>query len=327
MAEFDAWYAQNPSAPIPAHLQAAARQRATSSGVYGKAPAKPAAPKPAGTGLPTAQTSAEAIIRTQMTALGLGALGTWAWNAYKNGMPVEQIFLEMRQRPEYKARFPGMTALAKQGRAISEAEYIDLERTYVEIYRRGGLPSGFYDSPDDFGKLIAGNVSPAELSSRVEFATAAVYQTDTAARNALKQYYGIGQGDLVAYWLDPNKALPLLAVRKQAGDIGGAATRTGFGGVSMAEAESLARIGVDANRATEGFGLLYQNRELMGDLPGGADEPTIGRTQQLNAAFRGNARAQEAIEKKRSRRIAEFSGGGQYAESKEGFGGLGSASN
>lgn len=272
------------------------------------------------------QLSAQAIIQAQMRALGLAALGTWAWNAYKNGMSLEQIFLEMRNTDEYKARFPAMAALAKQGRAISEAEYIDYERTIAGMFHAAGLPKGFYDRPDDFATLIAGNVSPAEVGERVQLATTAVYQSDPATRAELQRLYGISGGELTAYWLDPNKALPLLQQRLIAGQVAGASQRSGFGALTLREAETLGKLGVTPDQAIQGFGALYENRQLMEALPGERGLRTIGRTEQFGAVFQGEADTQAEIERRRRLRQGQFEGGTAFAESREGYAGLGVAS-
>jgi hypothetical protein len=41
-----------------------------------------------------------------------------------------------------------------------------------------GLPKSFYDSPSDYATWIGGDVSPTEIKSRVDLATAATTAAD-----------------------------------------------------------------------------------------------------------------------------------------------------
>ncbi len=274
--------------------------------------------------LTTEEQSAKAMLDSSLGEFGLGGLGGWAWEQFKRGVPVEQIFLDLRERPEYRARFPGMEALTKRGRAISEREYIELERSYTQIARAAGLPSGFYDQPDDFARLVQNEVSPQEFSTRVEMAAVSAYQSPPELRDELSRLYGMGPGELTAYWLDPDRALPLLQQQFLAGQIGSRARTTGFGTLTRDEAERLAQQGVTEQRAQEGFGRLAESGELFRALPGtGEDE--ITREEQLGATFTGNANALERVRRRQARRRGEFQGGGSYATSREGIGGLGPA--
>src|SRR5689334_18836184 len=105
---------------------------------------------PAPSGLTAEQKSARAILDDTLAQYGLSGLGDRLWQQYLNGEPIEQIMVDLRKTPEYKARFPGMEALSKKGRAISEGEYISIERGYAQLFREYGLPAGFYDDPSDF---------------------------------------------------------------------------------------------------------------------------------------------------------------------------------
>lgn len=276
-------------------------------------------------GLPSGSSdaSAKAIIQGFLENYGLGGLAEWAWSQYANGAPIEQIMLDLRKRPEYKARFPAMEALAKKGMAISESQYVDYERQATGVMRAAGLPEGFYDQHGDFTKFLTSEVSISELNDRVQLAAQAAFTAPAEVRSELNRLYGIGAGDLTAYWIDPDKALPLLQQKFVAAQIGGASQRTGFGNLAVSEAERLASLGID--NPTQGFDTLVSNKELFTPLPGEPGE-AIGRGDQLAAAFEGNVDAQNKIEKRARTRLAPFASGGGFALSKEGFGGVGSQS-
>jgi hypothetical protein len=287
------------------------------------AAAAPSAPAAPAAGPAPEQQSARADLDALLDQWGLKGLGSKIWEAYLGGTPASALPQLVRGTDEYKQRFAGMDALQQKGRAISEGEYISLERSYTQVLRAAGLPQGFYDAPDDFSRLIGGEVSVAELADRVQTYTRVALQAPEEVRSELQRLYGIGPGELTAYFIDPDKALPLLQKQAAAAEISGSAVRTGFGGLSRSEAETVAGSGTNAQQAEQGFGALVDARELFTSLDAG--EEGIGRGTQLGAVFGGNARAREEIEKRRARRKAQFAGGGGFAADKEGFSGLGSA--
>ncbi len=80
----------------------------------------------------------------------------------------EMILLGMYDQPSYKTRFPGMEGLRKVGRTISEDEYTRIENAMIQTARFFDLPKGFYDNPEDFGNLIAKQVSAKEYQDRLQ---------------------------------------------------------------------------------------------------------------------------------------------------------------
>lgn len=264
--------------------------------------------------------SAKALITGTLTTYGLGSLADWAWKKWQNGESIDQIMLELRSTKEYKARFPAMDQLSKDGHAISESEYINLEETYISLGRQFGLPSGFYDQPSDFTKLILGHVSASEFQSRLQDYQALVFDTDPTARQELQQFYGIDAGHLAAYFIDPNKALPLIQRQFGAAQAAAAAKITGFGQLDVNQAELIS--GVDPAQLQQGFDTLVQNRQVFNPLPGEAGQ-AIDVNEQLDAAFRGDANAQADIERRARNRAAAFAGGGGVAQTQTGFAGAG----
>lgn len=266
--------------------------------------------------------SAQRIIEAALANLGLRSLARWAWTQHKRGVPIEQIFLEMRERPEYQARFPGIDVLRKKGRAISESQWIEYERSAAQMFRAAGLPSGFYDRPNDFSKFITGEVSLAELQDRVQTYTQAAFAQPPELRNQLRRLYGVNEGDLAAFFMDPNRALPLIQQRFVAAQVSGRAATAGFGQLTASEAEGLAQEGVTDEEAAEAFGEVVNAAELFQPIEGGED--TLGRSDQLSLVA-GNTQARQRVEKQAARRKARFGQGGGFAGSQTGISGLGSA--
>lgn len=283
--------------------------------------AQPAASTEPARGTTPADQSAKAFLTGYLSQYGLGSLGDWAWQKYLNGEPVEQIMLEMRQTPEYKARFGAMDALAQKGHAISESEYIDLERSYTSLFRQAGLSEGFYDSPDDFAQLIAGEVSPSELGRRLDAYSRLVYEADPSAKAFLKEYYGVDDSGILAYTIDPTKALPILEKQFLAAQESAAAVRSGFGGLTKAEAEELANAGLDPQASRELFTRLGLDKELYQPLPGEQGITPLDR-ETLLKTLTGYAPAIQAIERVRTSRKAQFEGGGSFATTNKGVVGV-----
>jgi hypothetical protein len=137
--------------------------------------------------------------------------------------PTESEMLNVIYSSEpYKKRFAGNEAIRKRiadgkgrpgDRLLNPREYMDLESTYRQILQDAGMPTGFWDSPDDFTTLVSEGISPAEMKERVETARMALYDADEFTRQQLKEFYGLSDGELVAYLLDPAKAAPLLEGR------------------------------------------------------------------------------------------------------------------
>ncbi len=275
--------------------------------------------------LTEAQLSAKALITSTLSEYGLSNLADRAWNLYLSGEPIEQVMLDIRQSPEYKARFPGMDTLSKKGRAISESEYIALEKQYVSLFRQAGLPEGFYDQADDFAAFIGNEVSPQEMSGRLDLARRAAYETPPEVRGELSRLYNVGIGDVMAMMLDPTKALPLIQQQFAAAEAGAASALSGFGALTRQEAERLATTGRTFTQYEQGFDTLARSQELFQPIIGETNGDTITRDEQLGAAFTGNTAARRRIERRAQERVAAFQGGGGFAATNQGVTGLGSA--
>lgn len=190
----------------------------------------------------------------------------------ENIMPTdEQILNSIYSSDAYKTRFAANETIKKRmaegkgmpgDRLLTPREYIAAEAGYREILQNANLPVGFYDTQDDFTKLIENSISTAELTERVNIAQNALNNADKNIVDALKTYYGMSTGDLTAYLLDKDKAFNVINSRYQvstedakkmygAAEIGGAAGRAGMG-ASRAFAEEIFTAGKGA-MAEEAF--------------------------------------------------------------------------
>lgn len=207
-------------------------------------------------------------LQTMFAQMGLGSLAGRIFDYVKQGYGADTIGLLLQDTPEYKKRFAGNEARAKAGLPVlNPAEYLASESAYRQILSNAGLPQGFYDSPADFTKWIADDVSPTEIKTRVDMATDAVSRVDPNYRGALFQMYGIGEHDLAAYFLDRKVAEPILKKQAAASAIGAAALRRGFG-LNSLDLEGYAALGISGQDAEAAYGRIADSFESMLGLAG-----------------------------------------------------------
>lgn len=176
------------------------------------------------------------------------------------------------------------------------------------MLRAYGLPEKFYDEIDDFTNWIAGDVSAREIEERVEIASSFVNSTDQNVRSALRNFYNISEGDLIAYFLDEKRAKPLLERQAQAAFVGGAALRQGLS-ISSERAEQFASQGVGAQAANEAFAdiaALLPTATKLGGIYGEAYAQADAEDELLG----GLASARRKRERLAEKEIASFSGSG-----------------
>lgn len=220
----------------------------------------------------------------------------------ENIMPTdEQILNTIYNSDAYKTRFAANEAIKKRmadgkgmpgDRLLTPKEYIQTEEQYRTIIQEAGLPTGFYDTQDDFTKLIENSISAAELVERVNIAKNVLQNADQQIKDSLKNYYGLSDNDMVAYLLDKDKAFSLIDSRfkytteeaKQmytAAEVGGAATRAGLG-ATRGFAEEITAAG-KAGSAEEAFQTTARQQKdyarLLGLYGETAGEEDLARQQ------------------------------------------------
>jgi LysM repeat protein len=268
--------------------------------------------------------SARTIIDGILTSVGLGSLTETVMGVITSPEQLTDafVFSTIRQTREYRERFAGNEQRRAAGlNVLREGEYLALENDLRTVMRNAGLPSGFHDSTADLARFIAGDVSPAELSRRVNQGFRAISEADPATIEAMQRFYGVSQGQLAAFFLDPDVAEPLLMRQVATAQIGAAAARAGFDTViERTAAERMAASGVTEQQATEVFGTLASARELLAPIEAGETALDVADTA-LGLA----GQSPEALQRLRTqqrRRQARFEGGGALATTGAGVTGL-----
>lgn len=284
-------------------------------------------PKPIAKPAPAAvPQSARAIVNSFLALYGLQSLGAWAWNQYTTlggGQgALDQIKLELPDRPEYQQRFPAYKQMAAEGHAMTTDQMIAYEKGAIDVFHNAGIPQGFYDTPAELGQFMAGHVGITELKSRVDLAASAALSTPDVART-MSTYFGVpnAAGALTAYYLDPTKALPVIQQQFTAAQIGADATRTGNTAINAGQAMHLAQLGVTDAQAVTGFAHLGQQQGLFEQQVTG--EAPIDQQTQLAAEFDNSAAAQLRIKQRQQARLADFQGASGENLTSKGLSGLG----
>ncbi len=218
------------------------------------------------------------------------------------------ITLQLQETPEYQQRFAANADRLKKGLAVlTPAEYVNVEDSYRQVLRAYGLKQ--FDNDAYVRQFIANDMSPTELSNRVVTAVQRVQNADPAIVAQLKQYYGIGAPDMVAYVLDPQQQFQKIERQIAASEIGVAAGRQGLtAGVSVAE--QLAAQGVTEAEARKGYATIADilpTAEKLSDIYG----TTLDEYRQAEGeqeVFNSLASAQRKRQKLTAREIAAFSG-------------------
>lgn len=216
--------------------------------------------------------SAYDVLLEQFSQYGLESLVTPLKELITTSVSPSEFALRLRQTEQYKKRFAGNEARISKGlKALDEGTYLALEDKYQSIMRNYGLPASYYAKGDlgrqeGFEKLIANDVSAAELEDRILVAQDRVLKASPEINAALKRFYpSITNGDILAYALDPTQALSDIKKKVTTAEIAGTAEKYGLT-TSEIDAEYLARYGVTKEKAEQGYAtvsdILSRGRQL-----------------------------------------------------------------
>jgi hypothetical protein len=259
------------------------------------------------------QRTADRIATSQMLAdrfqkYNLSSLAPKIKELAINGANEATIMLELQETEEYKQRFKANQERIKKGLAVLDpGTYLRVEDGYRQVLREYGLKQ--FDTDDYVSKFIANDMSPTEFSNRIVTAVQRVQNADPAISKQLRDYYGIGQADLLAYVLDPEQQFQKIQRQVAASEIGVAAARQGLqAGVSVAE--QLAAQGVTEAEARKGYATIADilpTAEKLSDIYGTTMD-TYRQSEAEQEVFNSLASAQRKRQKLTARELAAFGG-------------------
>lgn len=260
--------------------------------------------------------SAYDLLAQEFTQYGLGSLVEPLKALVQENVSPSEFAIRLQQTDAYKQRFSANAdRIAKGLTALKPAEYIAMEDQYQNIMRNYGLPATYYTKDATgkqagFDKLLANDVSQAELEDRVATAQQRVINSNPEVLQALKQFYpDISNADILAYTLDPQNALTNIKRKVTAAEIGGAALAQGLqaqGGT----AESLAGQGITKAQAQQGYtdiaNILPRASQLSEIYNQGPYDQATAEAEVFNTT--GAAQAAAKRKKLTSLETAAFSG-------------------
>jgi len=267
--------------------------------------------------------SAFDILLSEFNQYGLGALIEPLRSLVVSGASPAEFSLRLRETDAYKKRFSANAdRIAKGLTALSPAEYIGLEDQYQNIMRNYGLPASYYAKDSlgtqaGFNQLLANDVSAVELTDRINTAQSRVLNANPEVTTALKTFYpDITDGDILAYSLNPTKALSDIKNKITAAEIGGAAMipKDAMGRsiltTSQARAEQLAGYGVDKAQATQGYSAIGSGLQRGSQLASIYNESPYTQTTAEEEIFKlsGQTEAEKQRKKITGLEKATFSG-------------------
>lgn len=258
-------------------------------------------------GMPGQERDAYAALTTLFNSYGLGSLAPKILSYLQNGYGSDTITILLQQTDEYKKRFAGNQQRIANGlQVLTPAEYLSTEASYKQLLRQNGL-SDHFDNEGNFAEWIGKDVSPTELSDRVNMAV----QATTQAPPQVTQYFnqlGIGTGDLAAYFLNDQNPTPALQLKLNQAQIGGAALQQNLQ-ISAADALTYAQRGVSYQQAQSAY------QRIADILPTANQLSQIYKTQvpvnqqTLEQQYLGQSgSAQLAAERLGQQETATFSG-------------------
>ena len=256
----------------------------------------------------SSQRDAGVIVSNLFKQYGLESLAGKITEYIKGGYSADAVSLMLQDTTEYKTRFAGNAARIKAGMPVlSPGEYLATERSYQQIMSKYGLPAGFHDQTSDYQKFIEADVSPVELDQRAQKASDFVNRNDAQSLAYFRQYYS--NGDMIAFALDPKRAAPLVGKAYEASLIGGAAATQGIG-VSQLVSEDLAGRGVNADQASQGFGIVAADTQAAGQLANIYGGGPLTQQDLIDSTFKSDAVATARKNKLASQERANFGGSG-----------------
>lgn len=253
-------------------------------------------------------TTALADFTASLTSAGMGGLVDTINNWILQDKTAAQIAIDIRKEQVYKDRFPGMEALAKAGKAVSEGTYISMERGMIGILKAYGLDDKVLGTTQKLGEVIGGLVNVQEYENRVQLAA------DHVKKNAdvlasLKEYYGVDTAGAMSYLLDPKVGMDVVNKQVRAAEIGAASDLYNFN-LNQGEAESFINVAgtADLNALKTEFGKARLLANTQARLSGieGYDYKDI---EAVTTVLGNDQMKMLESQKRAAREVARYSGG------------------
>jgi hypothetical protein len=222
---------------------------------------------------------------------------------------IDDIGIQLRESDAFKRRFGANEARRAANKpAYSVSQYLQLESSYRQVLNAAGMPKDFYTDRTDIESFITNDISPDEVQFRVQQGYAAVKNADPAVVNELKTLYGLDEGTLAAYFIDPNKTKDAVVRSARAAEVAAQARKQADIGLTAAQAEQLVLGGVTEQEAQQAFTSVRSLQELTRPTAG---EQALTQEELIQGVTGINAAAQQRVAKTARRRQATLQEGGK----------------
>ena len=229
----------------------------------------------------------------------------------------DAVTLYIRETPEYKKRFAGNEARRAKGLPdLSIATYIGMEDSYRNTLKSNGMPANMYNE-ENMAELIGGDVDVKEFNDRISYARDVMMDSPAGVRAQMSELYGITEGQMLAYFVDPERTAPILKEQARGARIGNIAKENARIQLTGAEATDLAKRGITDAKAQTAFTNISDYGELNTQLSG---EETITQSEKIGSELGYDPLGTQKLKNRQRRRVGEFAGGGGFAQS-QGLGG------
>jgi len=184
-------------------------------------------------------------------------MSTTLMNAYSSEWAAsesEQLALQaVRDTDEYQAQFRGNYDPETGSVRMSESDYMASKAAFEASILSVGMNPEYFE--DDFYTALENEVSPRELTGRLEAAYERVIQSSDAIKTYYSEAYGIDLTDsaILASAINPTIGDKILNRQIAVAEIGGEAAARGYD-IGIGFGERLAQAGVDRRAATQFFG-------------------------------------------------------------------------
>lgn len=273
-----------------------------------------------------AREAASSFLRTLLDQYGMGDLAGSVDNLVKDwGNNTQVIAEKLRLTDSYKTRFKGLLGLQQKGitDVRNEAQYIELESNYRQIFRDSGLV-GFLGDPgsvverDKIADLVSKySLSVNEVQKRVQDATRVASQTPEDVRNAFRDFYGIEPQMITEYFLDPQGTTNRMNQIANAALIGGYGNRAGLS-IDRSTAEQVAdlsgNVDIDQGQLTQQLAGIRQMRDSTKRLAD-IEQTDLSDSELVAGEFGVDQQARRKVRTLQSRERARFSGSSALTQS------------
>lgn len=278
-----------------------------------------------------------------LSDIGLGSLfrvspnGTpsgWLWEQIQDGADSpERLMFALENTPEFRQRFPVIFDMRERnvrGENVtvpSVSDVLTYEQQYRTVMSRSGVPSWFYDQPQDAHDAIRSNLTVEQIAERIDNSYSVVQRLPLEVREVFAEYFGDGSdGALVAAVLDPEKTLASLEKATRMAVAGGFARRQGFE-LEQSQSEEYAGLGRSVTQIESDIGQVASLQNLATSQMG---EAQLAAGEGLDVAFKagalGRSDVTEQLESRlTTRRAGQSQSAGGALGMQEGIVGAGSA--